>query len=147
MTICVTRLLRRSSWVALAMVTALMWTETAQARVKRIIVEKKVSPAFEGAPFGGAGQYETLAGRAFGELDPNDPHNAIITDIQLAPKNASGKVEYVASFFLVKPVDMSRSSRLMWHDVPPPEPSASQRAMYARRSRSATRITKDTSRP
>ena len=29
-----------------------------------------------------------------------------------------GKVEYVASFYLVKPIDMSKSSRLMWQDVP-----------------------------
>ena len=86
--------------------------------MKKIVVDKKVSPAFDGASFGAAGQYETLAGRAFGELDPNDPHNAIITDIRLAPRNANGKVEYVASFFLVKPIDMSKSSRLMWHDVP-----------------------------
>ena len=86
--------------------------------MKKIVVDRKVSPAFDGASFGTAGQYETLAGRAFGELDPNDPHNAIITDIQLAPRNANGKVEYIASFFLVKPIDMSKSSRLMWHDVP-----------------------------
>ena len=92
--------------------------ESAQARVKKIVVEKKVSPAFDGATFGAAGQYETLAGRAFGELDPNDPHNAIITDIRLAPRNANGKVEYIATFFLVKPIDMSKSSHLMWHDVP-----------------------------
>jgi len=51
---------------------------TAQARVTRITVEKKVSPAFDGATFGGAGQYETLAGKAFGELDPSDPRNAVI---------------------------------------------------------------------
>ena len=59
-----------------------------------------------------------MAGRAFGELDPNDPHNAIINDIKLAPKNANGKVEYMATFFLVKPIDMSKSSHLMWQDVP-----------------------------
>ena len=46
---------------------------TAQARVTRIAIEKKVSPAFDGASFGSAGPYETLAGKAFGELDPNDP--------------------------------------------------------------------------
>src|SRR5881628_1618633 len=88
------------------------------AHVRKIVVDKKVSPAFNGASFGSAGQYETLAGRAFGELDPNDPHNAIITDIKLAPRNANGRVEYVASFFLVKPIDMSRTSHLMWQDVP-----------------------------
>ncbi|MFO1184781.1 MAG: alpha/beta hydrolase domain-containing protein [Bauldia sp.] len=91
---------------------------TADARVARIAIESKVSPAFDGASFGTAGQYETLAGRAFGELDPNDPHNAIIQDIKLAPRNARGLVEYIATFYLVKPIDMVKSSHLMWHDVP-----------------------------
>ena len=90
----------------------------AGAHVKKIVIDKKVSPAFDGRSFGDAGQYETLTGRAFGELDPNDPHNAIITDIRLAKRNANGKVDYVATFFLVKPIDMSKSSHLMWHDVP-----------------------------
>src|SRR5206468_1707848 len=90
----------------------------ADAHVKKIVIDKKVSPAFNGQSFGPAGQYETLAGRAFGELDPNDPHNAIITDIKLAPRNANGRVDYIASFFLVKPIDLSKSSHLMWQDVP-----------------------------
>src|SRR5438874_6294047 len=90
----------------------------AQARVTRITIEKRTSPAFNGAAFGAAGQYETLTGRAYGELDPKDSHNAIITDIQLAPKNARGMVEYTATFQIVKPIDMSKASHLMWHDVP-----------------------------
>ena len=65
-----------------------------------------------------AGAYEILTGRAFGELDPKDPHNSLIQDIALAPRNARGMVEYTASFQIVKPVDMSKSSHLMWHDVP-----------------------------
>ena len=93
-------------------------TATAQARVIRIVVEKKASPAFDGASFGNAGQYETLAGKAFGELDPKDRRNAVIQDIQLAPRNARGMVEYTATFQIVKPVDMAKSSHLMWHDVP-----------------------------
>src|SRR5580765_2457565 len=106
-------------YISFALVAALLaMPSIADARVTKIVVEKKASPAFDGASFGAAGQYETLAGRAFGELDPNDPHNAIIQDIDLAPKNANGRVEYMATFFLVKPIDMSKSSRLMWHDVP-----------------------------
>src|SRR5712691_980789 len=100
------------------MVAMLAVPASAHAHVKKIVVEKKVSPAFEGATFGPAGQYETLAGRAFGELDPNDPRNALITDVKLAPKNAAGKVEYVASFYLVKPIDMAKASHVMWQDVP-----------------------------
>ena len=98
--------------------TLLACASAAHAEVKRIVIDRKVSPAFDGKSFGSAGQYETLAGRAFGELDPNDPHNRVITDIRLAQRNANGKVEYVATFFLVKPIDMSKASHLMWHDVP-----------------------------
>jgi len=113
------KIFRRSAWVSVAVAAALLaWARPVQARVKKIVIDTKVSPAFDGATFGDPGQYETLAGRVFGEIDPNDPHNAIITDIRLAPKNANGKVEYIASFFLVKPVDMSKSSHLMWQDVP-----------------------------
>ena len=111
------RLAKPAFWLAAsAALTSL--PDAAAARVTRIVIDTQVSPAFEGASFGNAGPYETLAGRAFGELDPNDPHNAIIQDIKLAPRNARGMVEYTASFQLVKPIDMSKSSRLMWHDVP-----------------------------
>jgi hypothetical protein len=90
----------------------------ADAKVTKIVIEKKTSPAFMGANFGSIGQYEVLSGKAYGELDPKDPHNAIITDIQNAPKNARGNVEYVTTFQLVKPIDMSKASHLMWQDVP-----------------------------
>src|SRR5262245_21439580 len=106
-------------YVSFGLVVALLALPSAvDAHVYKIVIEKKVSPAFDGAAFGPAGQYETLAGRAFGELNPNDPRNAIITDIKLAPKNAKGNVEYVVSFYLVKPIDMSKASHLMWQDVP-----------------------------
>ena len=104
--------------LAVAVAAMLAWASAPQARVTQIIIETKTSPAFDGQVFGDAGQYETLAGRAHGELDPRDPLNAIIQDIELAPRNPAGNVEYVATFFLVKPIDMSRSSHLMWHDVP-----------------------------
>jgi Alpha/beta hydrolase domain len=113
------RSLARWSLVHLTVVVGLLaCVPRADARVKKIVIDKKVSPAFDGSRFGDAGPYETLAGRAFGELDPNDPHNVVITDIRLAPRNAAGKVEYVATFYLVKPVDMSASSHLLWQDVP-----------------------------
>ena len=42
---------------------------------------------------------------------PPDPHNAIIQDLALAPRNARGRVEYVATFALAKPVDLAKASR------------------------------------
>ena len=93
----------------------------AHARVTKIVIDEKVSPAFcQGnacATYGEAGQYEQLAGRAFGELDPGDPLNAIIQDLALG-KDADGKVRYVASFVITKPVDMAKASGMLWHDVP-----------------------------
>jgi len=101
-----------------ALLASLLLATPAFAKVTSFVIDTRTSPAFGGATFGTAGQYETLAGRAFGELDPADPLNAIIQDIALAPRNAHGKVEYTATFFIVKPVDMNKASGLMWHDVP-----------------------------
>ena len=63
------------------------------------------------------GPYEQITGKIHGELDPNDPKNAIITDIKLAPRNARGKVEYVATFTFVRPVDMTKSSGVLRYSV------------------------------
>ena len=110
--------------LAIAAAIALAWGASSEARVTKIVIDTKVSPAFcSGTPrvcptFGNAGQYETIAGRVFGEIDPYHPRHRVINDIDLAPTNANGKVEYMATFFLVKPIDMSKASGLMWQDVP-----------------------------
>ncbi len=84
----------------------------AQARVTRIVIDETLPVS------GGTGPaYEQVAGRAFGELDPKLPGNALIQDIEGA-KDADGKVRYTATFLLIKPVDMKTASGLMWHDVP-----------------------------
>lgn len=109
-------------WAAVGVVVAvaalLAMAPSAEAEVRRIVIDTKTSPDFGGTAFGNAGPYETIRGRAFGELDPRDPHNSIIQDIDLAPRNANGNVEYVATFQIQKPIDMSKGSRLMWHEVP-----------------------------
>jgi hypothetical protein len=58
-----------------------------------------------------------LTGHAYGELDPKDPANAIITDIQLAARNAHGMVEYVATFSLAKPMDLAKGSGVLIYQV------------------------------
>ena len=68
--------------------------------------------------FGTVGQYETIVGRATGEVDPSDPLNAIITDVQFAPRNTNGRVEYSMDVVITKPVDMSKGNGTILHDVP-----------------------------
>ena len=89
-----------------------------QARVTRIVIEHRDSPAFKGQSFGSAGSYERLTGHFYGELDPRDPLNAIITDLALAPRNQHGKVEYSATFSLAKPLDLSKGSGVLIYEVP-----------------------------
>src|SRR6266581_1701854 len=91
------------------------WGPSADARVTRIVIDTTTDLANPAVP---GNLYQLVTGRAFGELDPNDPHNAIITDIQLVPRNANHNVEYIASFRIRKPKDMSTASGVMWHDVP-----------------------------
>jgi hypothetical protein len=98
---------------AIAAAVALAWAPSSDARVTKIIIDRQATP------LAGDPTYETITGRAFGELNPNDPHNALITDLREAARaSPSGKAEYIATFFIVKPVDMANSSGLLWHDVP-----------------------------
>ena len=113
MSLNVAELFRKSTSVGLMLAAVLLaWVPPTQARVTRILLNPPTALAGQDIP------YETIAGRAWGELDPHDPQNHLITDLSLAPRNARGKVEYIASFFVVKPVDMAQASGMMWHDVP-----------------------------
>jgi len=106
----------RNFGVALALgLAGLSMCAPGHARVVRIVIDETLPlPAPAGAF---AVAYQQVAGRAFGELDPKLPGNALIQDIELA-REPDGKVRYVASFVIYKPVDMRKASGLMWHDVP-----------------------------
>ena len=87
---------------SLALITA-----SAQARVMRIEITKQ-EPFAAGQTFGSVGAYEKVVGRFRGELDPKSPLNAAIVDLDKAPRNARGMVEYSADFYIIKPVDLAR---------------------------------------
>ncbi len=87
----------------------------AEAGVTRIEIESRTPVA---GSFGDAGAYELVTGRYFGEVDPKDKRNTIITDLALAPRNARGMVEYSATFALARPVDAAKASGVLFYDVP-----------------------------
>ncbi|HEY6901107.1 MAG TPA: alpha/beta hydrolase domain-containing protein, partial [Puia sp.] len=91
---------------------------SAQARIIRIEITSRESPCFEGRVFGQAGAYEKLRGKAYGEVDPRLPENALITDILLAPRNARGMVEYSTDIYLLRPVDLSKSNHRLFVEIP-----------------------------
>jgi hypothetical protein len=91
--------------------------QTAQARITKITVTRTESLTFEGRSFGSVGQYEKLVGRVKGELDPTDPHNSVIVDIALAPRNTRGKVEYETDIMILRPIDRSKGNHKVWYEL------------------------------
>jgi hypothetical protein len=103
---------------ALAATASLLVPAPADARLVKFQVTSTESPTFGGYSWPGVGQYEKLVGMAYGELDPNDPKNSVIVDIQLAPRNAAGKVEYSHTFYILKPIDLSLGAHRMMYEPP-----------------------------
>jgi Alpha/beta hydrolase domain len=91
-------------------------TTSADARVTRIEITKQESFA-AGATFGSVGAYEKVIGRYHGELDPKSPLNAVIVDLDKAPRNARGMVEYSADFYILKPVDLDRGNGALFYEL------------------------------
>jgi hypothetical protein len=99
----------------LAAVGALV-TTPADAGITRVEITSR-SIAFGGYSFPGVGQFERIVGIAYGEVDPSDPKNAVITDLQLAPQ-VNGKVQYQFNFYILKPLDLSRGNHKMVYEPP-----------------------------
>jgi hypothetical protein len=88
-----------------------------QARIYRVVVTK-TEPYLDGKVFGMAGSYEKLTGQAFGEVDPDNKLNSIIQDIQLAPRNSRGMVEYVSDFIILRPAEMAKGNGVLFLSLP-----------------------------
>src|SRR5262245_49286181 len=90
----------------------------AEARITRIEITTTESPTFGGFSWPGVGQYEKLAGKAFGEVNLHSRKNRDIVDIELAPRNARGNVEYSFDFYILKPIDLKKGSDKMMYEPP-----------------------------
>src|SRR5690606_19043426 len=74
----------------------------ARAELVRVEITSRVDVA-NGKSWGSAGPYEKIRGRAHFVVDPAHPRNQVIADIDLAPRNAQGKVEFSSDLFILKP--------------------------------------------
>jgi alpha/beta hydrolase family protein len=88
----------------------------ASAEVVRIEVQSR-SDLVGGQPFGASGAYEKLSGRVYFAVDPNLPANRIVADLDKAPRNAAGKVEFSSDFFLIKPKQMALGNGAVLYEV------------------------------
>jgi hypothetical protein len=88
----------------------------AQARVVRVEIASRTDIQ-EGKPFGSAGGYEKIIGRVYFAVDPANLHNRKIVDLDKAPRNAKGEVEFSADLYLLKPKDMAKGNQAVLFEV------------------------------
>lgn len=89
--------------------------DQASSRVTRLEITSR-RPAFGGKSFGTIGPYEILVGRAHAVADPRAAINAVIADIDKAPRNAAGLVEYSFDIQILKPVDITKGNKAMYYE-------------------------------
>ena len=107
-----------SGAVLFAAVSTLLVVAEARAQITRIDFHVVESPALDGRSFGEVGKYERLRGRFYGEIDPADRRHREIVNLELAPRNANGRVEYSTTVEVYRPIDMHRWNRAIYHTVP-----------------------------
>lgn len=84
---------------ALAMLAA----SPAQSEVTRFEILHRENAALGGRSFGARGQAEKITARATIALDPANPRNAVIADLDRAPRNADGRVEATTEVVILRP--------------------------------------------
>src|SRR5262245_18742558 len=106
----------RNATFRLALFVLLLLPAAARAEVKALEIHRREAFA-GGMAFGDVGAYEKLVGVARFVVDPADPHNKQIVDLNLAPRNGQGKVEFEADVCLLVPKDLSKGNRALFYDV------------------------------
>ncbi len=108
--------MKRTTLLATTLLAMILIPALAAARVTRLEITRR-EPLVGGMPFGASGPYEKLVGTAYLEVDPGDPRNAVIQDLDLVPANAAGRVELSTDVLILKPVDMSRGNGKIFFEV------------------------------
>ena len=89
------RFMLRRAFVMFALLAGFL-----QAAVTRVDVTEKVD----------VGEYERIAGKVYFAVDPKLPANRAIADIDLAPRNAAGLVEFSADLLVLHPKDPAKNN-------------------------------------
>ena len=88
----------------------------AVADVAKVILANRVTVA-GGQEFGPTGPYEKLTGTIEFALDPKDPHNARITDLDRAARAADGRIHFTSDLMVLRPVDRGKGNGVLLFEV------------------------------
>jgi hypothetical protein len=105
----------RSAWI-LSFFFSLVCATCAYAHVTRVEIISRTD-VLDGRAFGLAGPYEKIVGRVYFAVKPNNLHNKRIVDLDKAPRNAQGEVEFSADLYLLKPKDMNKGNNDVLFEV------------------------------
>ncbi len=98
------------------MLLAALLPALARAEVSRVEITSRRDLA-NGRVFGPAGPYEQLTGKLYFLIDPGSQRNAVIADLDKAPRNTAGKVELAADLVIVRPRDPSKGNGIALFDI------------------------------
>jgi hypothetical protein len=87
------------------------------ARVVRVEVLSKTD-VLDGSAFGEAGAYEKVIGKIHFAVKPDDLHNKMVVDLDKAPRNPEGEVEFASDFYLLRPKEASHASGSVLLEIP-----------------------------
>lgn len=83
----------------------------------RFVVDRR-RPFADGHEFGSAGAYEVVAGKVHGEVAPDEVRNDCIVNVNKAPRNERGAVEYSCDVHLLRPKDADRGNGRILYEAP-----------------------------
>jgi len=87
-----------------------------RAEVVRVEVKSRAD-VLAGKSFGATGAYEKLSGKIYFAVDPRNSANQIVNDIDKAPRNAAGKIEFSSDFYILKPKDPNHGNGSILYEV------------------------------
>src|SRR5438046_3454052 len=96
-----------SSSCVRVLVAALWFGQAASAEVVKIEIQRRDD----------AGTHERMIGRVHFAIDPNLPANRGIADLDLAPRNGEGKVEFAADVLFFRPKEPTRTRGTVFFEV------------------------------
>jgi hypothetical protein len=108
-----TRVIRRS---ALTLLVATLVPAMVSAEVSRVEITGRRDFA-AGRTFGAAGPYEQLTGTVYFLIDPANARNAVIADLDKAPRNAAGRIEVSADLVIIRPRDPAKANAIALFDI------------------------------
>jgi hypothetical protein len=98
------------------LITAICVASASQASLVRLDVAER-SDVLEGRAFGKAGAYERIAGKAYFAVDPKLAVNQVIVDLDKAPRNKDGMVEFSSDFYILRPKDAKKGNGDVFYEV------------------------------